>query len=106
MKRTENELDSRQVLSVIEKYSEALELLDSYDHQNMQRPSGSQANYILTYEECKNVIASMKFGNESELFGKEKMIHLPGASEIFINLLQDRRFIRHWRKRQRIYCIL
>ena len=72
MKRTENELDSRQVLSVIEKYSEALELLDSYDHQNMQRPSGSQANYILTYEECKNVILRMFFGNESELFGKEK----------------------------------
>ena len=72
MKRTENELDSRQVLSVIEKYSEALELLDSYDHQNMQRPSGSQANYILTYEECKNVIESMKFGDESELFGREK----------------------------------
>lgn len=72
MKRTENELDSRQVLSVIEKYSKALELLDAYDHQSMVRPSGSQANYILTYEECKNVIASMKFGNESELFGKEK----------------------------------
>lgn len=72
MKRTENELDSRQVLSVIEKYSEALELLDSYDHQSMVRPSGSQANYILTYEECKNAIANMKFGNESELFGKEK----------------------------------
>ncbi len=72
MKRTENELDSRQILSVIEKYSEALELLDSYDHQSMVRPSGSQANYILTYEECKNVIANMKFGNESELFGKEK----------------------------------
>ena len=29
MKRTENELDSRQVLSVIEKYSSALDLLDS-----------------------------------------------------------------------------
>ena len=69
---TENELDSRQVLSVIEKYSEALELLDSYDHQNMQRPSGSQAKYVLTYEECKNVIARMRFGNESELFGREK----------------------------------
>ena len=32
MKRTENALDSKQVLTVIEKYSEALELLDSYDH--------------------------------------------------------------------------
>ena len=29
MKRTENSLDSRQVLSVIEKYSEALDLLDA-----------------------------------------------------------------------------
>ena len=36
MKRTENELDSRQVLSVIEKYSEALELLeDVYKRQGV-----------------------------------------------------------------------
>ncbi|MGN0251325.1 MAG: hypothetical protein ACI4EH_08225 [Oliverpabstia sp.] len=40
MKRTENELDSKQVLSLIEKYSNALDLLDSYDHQNMARPKG------------------------------------------------------------------
>ena len=72
MKRTENELDSKQVLSVIEKYNTALDLLDSYDHQNMKRPRGNEAIYILTYEECKGVIESMRFGNESELFGKEK----------------------------------
>lgn len=72
MKRTENSLDSKQVLSVIEKYSTALELLDSYDHQRMTRPSGNEATYVLTYEECRNVIDTMRFGNESELFGKEK----------------------------------
>lgn len=72
MRRTENSLDSRQVLSVIEKYSEALNLLDSYDHQNMVRPAGSTATYSLTYEECREVISNMKYGNESELFGKEK----------------------------------
>ena len=72
MKRTENELDSRQVLSVIEKYSSALDLLDSYDHQNMTRPEGNRATYVLSYEECVNVIQSMRFGNESDLFGKEK----------------------------------
>lgn len=43
MKRTENELDSKQVLSVIEKYSNALDLLDSYDHQNMTRPKGNES---------------------------------------------------------------
>lgn len=72
MKRTENYLDSKQVLSVIEKYNTALELLDSYDHQNMVRPKGNEATYILTYEECRSVIATMRFGNESDLFGKEK----------------------------------
>ena len=72
MKRTENELDSQQVLSVIEKYNTALNLLDSYDHQNMQRPKGNEATYVLTYEECKSVIDSMRFGNESDLFGREK----------------------------------
>lgn len=72
MKRTENELDSRQVLSVIEKYSSALDLLDSYDHQNMTRPEGNRATYVLSYEECMDVIQSMRFGDESDLFGKEK----------------------------------
>ena len=72
MKRTENELDSKQVLSVIEKYSNALDLLDSYDHQNMTRPKGNKATYVLQYEECMEVIQSMRFGDESDLFGKEK----------------------------------
>ncbi len=72
MKRTENQLDAKQVLSVIEKYSVALELLDAYDHQNMVRPEGNDTVYILTYEECRIVINSMKFGNGSSLFGNEK----------------------------------
>lgn len=72
MKRTQNALDSQQVLNVIQKYSKALELLDSYDHQNMERPKGSATTYELTYEECKDVISQMRFGAESDLFGKEK----------------------------------
>ena len=72
MKRTQNALDSRQVLSVIERYSMALNLLDAYDHQTMQRPEGTDAVYVLTYEECRKVIDQMRFGDESELFGREK----------------------------------
>lgn len=72
MKRTEQTLDSKQVLTVIEKYNAALNLLDSYDHQTMQRPRGTDATYVLTYEECREVIQHMRFGEESELFGKEK----------------------------------
>ena len=72
MKRTQDSLDSKQVLSVIERYSTALNMLDAYDHQSLQRPKGSGAAYILSYEECRSVIDRMRFGNESELFGKEK----------------------------------
>lgn len=72
MKRTQNALDSQQVLNVIQKYSKALDLLDSYDHQTLERPKGNVATYELTYEECMDVISQMRFGDESDLFGKEK----------------------------------
>ena len=72
MKRVENSLDTRQVLTVIERYSQALELLDAYDHQNMTRPKGTREAYRLTYEECRKVIDSMKFGENSSLVGNEK----------------------------------
>lgn len=72
MKRTQNALDSQQALNVIQKYSKALNLLDSYDHQTMERPKGNVVTYELTYEECMDVISQMRFGDESDLFGKEK----------------------------------
>lgn len=72
MKRTQNELDAKQVLSVIENYSTALTLLDDYDHQCMKRPEGSKATYILSYEECRNLIDQMRFNADSDLFGHEK----------------------------------
>lgn len=54
-------LDSKQVLSVVEKHNISLDLLDSYDHQTMQRPKGNKSVYILSYEECMSVVASMRF---------------------------------------------
>ena len=72
MRRTQESLDSKQVLSVIENYSRALDLLDDYDHQTMKRPRGNAAIYVLTYEECRMLIDQMRFGNESDIFGKEK----------------------------------
>lgn len=72
MKRTENALDGKQILSVIERYNTALDLLDAYDHQTMNRPKGNEATYVLTYEECIEVIQSTRFGDESDLFGREK----------------------------------
>ena len=72
MKRTEEQLDAKQILSVIEKYSLALELLDAYDHQNMKRPEGGNTIYLLSYEECRKLIDSMSYGGSSDVFGNEK----------------------------------
>lgn len=72
MKRAESTLNSKQILDVIEKYTVALDLLDDYDHQKIEKPSGNITTYVLTYDECRNVISNMKFGNESDLFGNEK----------------------------------
>lgn len=87
MKRTENTLDSRQVLTVIEKYSEALTMLDSYDHQNMSRPKGNNATCRLTYEECMEVISHMRFGDESDLFGREKDDSFRGQYRQYLSVI-------------------
>ena len=72
MKRAENQLDAQQVLSVVESYSTALDILDGYDHQTLAKPRGNRATYVLTYDECRSVIDKMKFVSDSDLFGNEK----------------------------------
>lgn len=72
MKRANNQLESGQILDVIEKYTTALNLLDDYDHQKIKKPEGTKSTYILKYDECKDVIFKMRFAEESELFGNEK----------------------------------
>ena len=72
MQRTEKALDAQQVLSVIARYNTALTLLDDYDHQCIEKPKGSQAVYVLTYEECRRVIDAMSFNEGSDVFGNEK----------------------------------
>lgn len=48
MKRVEENLDAKQILDVIERYTTALDLLDDYDHQTMKRPKGSGDAYVLS----------------------------------------------------------
>ena len=64
------EIDAKEVLSVIETYSNALSLLDDYDHGTISKPKGKNSIYELTYKECRDLIDSMKFN--SSVFGVEK----------------------------------
>ena len=68
----ESDVSVRQVLEIVQSYSRALDLLDDYDHKAIARPEGTGNAYVLTYDECREVIANMRFGSESSLFGVEK----------------------------------
>ena len=65
-------IEEKEVLNVIEAYSNALTLLDDYDHGTIPKPDGIVSVYQLTYEECRELIDSMKYGNFSDVFGVEK----------------------------------
>ena len=64
------DLNEKEVLDVIEAYADALSMLDDYDHGCLTKPDGKDTVYRLSYEECRNLIDSMRF--ESDVFGVEK----------------------------------
>lgn len=72
MKRVANSLDVEQVLDVVNAYSTALDLLDGYDHQTIEKPKVKGRSVALSYEECRRFVDNMKFAADSPLFGNEK----------------------------------
>ena len=72
MLATKLDIQTEELSYVIDQYTRALDLLDDYDHQCVKPVKGKQATYVLTYDECRKLINSMKFGNSSDVFGVEK----------------------------------
>jgi prophage maintenance system killer protein len=60
--------------NILMQFASGLDLLDQYDHQSLQKPKlgGKRSKWELTYEEARKFVDSMKFGNDSSLFGAEK----------------------------------
>ncbi len=67
-----SDLESDEMLNVVNSYTSALELLDNYDHQRVTKPKGNKDYQKLTLEECHAIISDMKFASESQIFGTEK----------------------------------
>ena len=65
-------IDQETLVNVIDEYTNALDLLDKYDHQCLIKPKGNETIYRLTYSDCRTIIDSMKFKNTSSVFGVEK----------------------------------
>lgn len=66
------EVDEAEVLKAVSLYTNALMLLDQYDHQSLKKPTGSKAIYRITYEDCRNMVNAMEDSFHSDVFGIEK----------------------------------
>ncbi len=66
------DIEQTALVNVIEEYTNALDLLDDYDHQCIDKPKGNKTIYEMTYDDCRKIIDSMKFGDASNVFGVEK----------------------------------
>lgn len=64
--------DAKSILKVIGNYSKALNLLDDYDHKTLSLRKETTSNKIITYEDCKNLINTLRFNEESDIFALER----------------------------------
>lgn len=60
------------VLKAVNLYTDALMLLDQYDHQSLEKPVGNKPIYRITYEECRSMVNAMEDTFKSDVFGVEK----------------------------------
>ena len=64
------ELESDEVIKAVNQYTNALEMLDDYDHQVLKKPDGKPDTYVITYEDVRNIINHLGF--DTAVFGVEK----------------------------------
>ena len=67
-----NGSEAQEIIKVINNYSNALNLLDDYDHKRISKPNGTINNNKITYEDCMSIIGKLKFNSDSELFALER----------------------------------
>ena len=66
------DLEEADVLRAVNEYTEALLLLDKYDHQALEKPDGAVPIYRITYEDCKEMVGKMRDSFDTDVFGVEK----------------------------------
>ena len=78
--------EAQGIIRVINSYSNALNLLDDYDHKSMPKPKGTKNNSKIAYEDCIDIVNKLKFNNDSKLFALERD---KGLSSIIENIYQS-----------------
>ena len=66
------DIEQQDVLKAVNLYTQALVLLDQYDHQSLEKPEGSSPIYRITYKDCREMVNHMEDTFKSDVFGVEK----------------------------------
>ena len=65
--------NAKNIIKVISDYSKALNLLDDFDYNKIQKPKYTNTSEErITYDECINVIKELSFNNKSSIFALER----------------------------------
>ena len=79
------DIEEKDVLRAVNEYTDALILLDQYDHQSLSKPKGSTPVYRITYEECVQMVGQMKDSFETDVFGVEKDVMVKLIMNVLIS---------------------
>ena len=66
------DVEESDILKAVNEYTDALLLLDQYDHQTLKKPSGKMPTYRITYDECVTMVNNMRDSFNTDVFGIEK----------------------------------
>ena len=78
--------EAQGIIKVINNYSNALNLLDAYDHRKVIKPKGRKSNDKIKYEDCIDIINKLRFSSDSKLFALERN---KGLENIICNIYQS-----------------
>ena len=67
-----NSKETSDIIKVINNYSYSLGLLDDYDHRCLTKPKGCFSDDAITYEQCMDIVNSLKSNFESDIFALER----------------------------------
>ena len=97
-------VEGSKILDVILEYKKALDLLDDYDYRTLTKPQGTLNAVLITYEECKKIIDSMKFN--SSIFGVERDDSFHPVSMQYIKVHLVKMYMKLLKRKPQIFCIL
>ena len=78
--------EAKEIIRVINNYSNALNLLDEYDHRTVVKPKGTNSDDKIDYKTCMNIVNQLRWGNDSDLFALERN---KGLESIIGNIYQS-----------------